>query len=259
MIEELRAIRIAPITVTPNANFSIQSPQSTVIIRRDCCVGTAISTRDSACSPIAFSETAEDSSEFGEHSGADGLELDDEGVYFAYDYPDRNSFPNDNDYEDIDDFELPGTSHHPYEEEEDESQQKSEQFSNLVSLIKGISNDLLQLESGYQELIQRVQMNRIQLDHVNDSLSYVWSCKDVEDGMGKSWCSSSAYSSNVLSNRYTPMGASFISTGTTGSCCVCDCHSPEKEPKYGLNQETDILYLPCKYRLYIGFVNQTAW
>ncbi|KAM3171285.1 hypothetical protein ACTXT7_016920 [Hymenolepis weldensis] len=240
-IKEPCVMCIAPISSIPTATFNLPTPKAP-ISRRDCGVDTRILTRDCACSPIPFSETAEDSSEIGEHSDADGLELDDEGVYFAYDYPDRVSYLDEADYEDIDDVELHDASQKSEDgsTEQEETQQKGEGFSNLVSLIKGISDDLLQLESGCQELIQRVHVNRIELDRVNDSLGYVWNYKDAEERMEKSW--SSAYSSNVFSHRYTPMGASFIST--TSSCCACNCHSPEKELNCQSNHEPDMLYLP---------------
>ncbi|VDO00330.1 unnamed protein product [Rodentolepis nana] len=240
-IKEPPSMHVAPITSNLTTTFNYPTSRTPTICR-DCSVDTRILTRDCACSPIPFSEIAEDSSEIGEHSDADGLELDDEGVYFAHDYPDLVSHPDDTDYGDISDMELQVASQksadHPVEQEE--IQQRGEGFSNLVSIIKGISDDLLQLESGCQELIQRVHVNRLDLDRVNESLSYVWNYKDTEERMERSW--SEAYSSNVPSHRYTPMGTSFIST--TGSCCACNCHSPKKEPNRLSIPEPDTLYLP---------------
>nr|CDS30751.1 expressed conserved protein [Hymenolepis microstoma] len=241
-IKEPLSMCVAPITSNPTATFNHPTPKAPTICR-DCSVDTRVLTRDCACSPIPFSEIAEDSSEIGEHSDADGLELDDEGVYFAHDYPDRVSLLDDADYGNISDIELQVASQKPEDNltEQEEIQQRGEGFSNLVSIIRGISDDLLQLESGCQELIQRVHVNRIDLDRVNESLSYVWNYKDTEERMERSW--SDAYSSNVPSHRYTPMGASFIST--TGSCCACNCHSPKKEPNRQSIHEPDTLYLPA--------------
>lgn len=234
LTEEPLALTLACITSAPAALLlpSLETP----IVRRDCGVDTKVTTRDSACSPIQFSD--EDSSQIGDHPDAEGLELDDEGVYFAYDYRDR-LFCHDEEVEceEIDDFRPSN----PQRSLRAVERHNGEGFSDLVALTSSISDDLLQLESGCQELIQRVHANRIELDRVNDSLSFVWDYKDECTGastqaMEKSW---SSITSSIYTHRYTPMGGSMISN--TGSCCACNCHFVDKDLGQQPSSESDML------------------
>ncbi|KAM7537664.1 hypothetical protein Aperf_G00000078653 [Anoplocephala perfoliata] len=230
--EELLALTLAAVTSTPAPPLLLLPSQETPIIRRDCGIGTMVATRDSACSPIQFSD--EDSSQIGDHPDSEGLELDDEGVYFTYDYRDRVfCHEEEMEYEEIEGSEP--TSHQ--RSQRSFERHKGEGFSDLVALTSSISDDLLQLESGCQELIQRVHANRIELDRVNDSLSFVWDYKDdCAEADTQAMEKSCSMNSSVYTHQYTPMGASMISN--TGSCCACNCHFMNKDSP---SPESDML------------------
>uniref|UniRef100_A0A5K3EHV0 Ricin B-type lectin domain-containing protein n=1 Tax=Mesocestoides corti TaxID=53468 RepID=A0A5K3EHV0_MESCO len=184
-----------------------------VVIRCDRSVDARAQTRDFAGSPLGDEDTSFADED---HTDAEGLELDDDGVYFASDYVNQVVFPDDEDEVSCE-FTL-------HRRSKSQDVHHSEGLSNLVALTNSISDDLLQLESGCQELIHRVHANRIELDKVNDRLSFVWDNKDdcrppsMNSVMENSW-------SSDYTHRYTPLGRSFISS--TGSC-VCNCQKAEE-------------------------------
>lgn len=52
------------------------------------------------------------------------------------------------------------------------------QLSNLVALTTSIGDDLMQLETGYHNLIDRVHANCLELNKANSRLGFVWDTKD---------------------------------------------------------------------------------
>ncbi|EUB58769.1 hypothetical protein EGR_06318 [Echinococcus granulosus] len=228
--EEARAVNLAAASSVKRCYFHPR-PQpilfpSIPVVRRDCAVDARRETREAATSPLV-----EEDLEEGDHPEAEGLELDDEGVYFTFDLHNRTDACFE-EYTDQDEEECEGCSTEPRETHK-AGVRYGEGLSDLVALTNSISDDLLQLESGCQELINRVHANRIELDRVNDSLSFVWNTKDECTSapatstsvsvMENSW--SSGGSCSVFTHRYSPMGASFISS--SGSCCPCNCHREE--------------------------------
>ncbi|CDS39841.1 expressed conserved protein [Echinococcus multilocularis] len=228
--EEARAMNLAAATSVKRCYFHprpqpILSP-SIPVVRRDCGVDARRETREAATSPLV-----EDDLEEGDHPESEGLELDDEGVYFTFDLHNLTDVRFE-EYTDQDEEECEGGSTEPRETHR-AGVHYGEGLSDLVALTNSISDDLLQLESGCQELINRVHANRIELDRVNDSLSFVWNNKDECTGapatstsvsvMENSW--SSGGSCSVFTHRNSPMDASFISS--SGSCCPCNCHREE--------------------------------
>ena len=233
IFEETRPLFIPGVS-TPLMPYTLPETSSvTPVIRRDCGVDACIQTRDTASSPHVFREMDENEDlECSEdHPDAEGLELDEEGVYFAFDYNDHPALYIDHqDHEGCEDI-LEGMVK-PRQSCSEETRY-SEGLSDLVDLTTSISVDLLQLESGCQELIHRVHANRIELGRVNDSLSFVWDNKDEYTGsvsrssiMEQSSRSCDGDSADSIStHRYSPLGASFISF--SGSCCRCSCHLEE--------------------------------
>ncbi|VDM25942.1 unnamed protein product [Hydatigera taeniaeformis] len=228
--EETRAVNLAAAASVKRYYFRsspnpLLLPPSISVVRRDCAVDAHCETREAATSPLV-----EEDLEEGDHPEAEGLELDDEGVYFTFDLQNRaNNF---GEYSDKEEEGDAGSSLEPRETFR-AGVRYGEGFSDLVALTTSISDDLLQLESGCQELIHRVHANRIELDRVNDSLSFVWNNKDEcanapptstsVSMMENSW--SSGDSCSIFTHHYSPMGASFITSG--GSCCPCNCHREE--------------------------------
>lgn len=228
--DEVRALNLAAAASVKRYYFQprpqpLLLPPSSLIVRRDCGVNARCETREAATSPLVEEDIEED-----DHPEAEGLELDDEGVYFTFDLHNRTGAC----FEEYTDKEAEDEGS-PIEPRETPraSVRYGEGLSDLVALTNSISDDLLQLESGCQELIHRVHANRIELDRVNDSLSFVWNNKDEFASaaptstsvsvMENSW--SSGGSCSIFTQRYSPMGASFISS--SDSCCPCNCHREE--------------------------------
>ncbi|KAL5964719.1 hypothetical protein TSMEX_007546, partial [Taenia solium] len=232
--EEVRVMNLAAVASVkryyfyPHPQSLLPLPPSISVVRRDCAVNARCETREAATSPLIEEDLEED-----DHPEAEGLELDDEGVYFTFDLHNRTGVCFE-EYTDKEEEENEGGSTEPRETCRT-SARYGEGLSDLVALTNSISDDLLQLESGCQELIHRVHANRIELDRVNDSLSFVWNNKDEcasaapnstsASVMENSW--SSGGSCSIFTHRYSPMGASFISSN--GSCCPCNCHREELE------------------------------
>ncbi|KAL5104488.1 hypothetical protein TcWFU_006442 [Taenia crassiceps] len=197
-------------------NLAAAASMKRPIVRRDCGVNARCETREAATSPLVEEDLEED-----DHPEAEGLELDDEGVYFTFDLHNHN-----------------GPCFEEYADKEEEDEGGSTE-----------SRGTSRLESGCQELIHRVHANRIELDRVNDSLSFVWNNKDEcasvvpssasMSVMENSW--SSGASCSTFTHRYSPMGASFISSN--GSCCPCNCHREDlaeavvNQPDHELSSE----------------------